>query len=162
MVQPRRRNANAPIKPIQMQPSDPNGTVRQFDYDLLGRLLDDMATTLGSGVDTTVQRISRTYEVRGMVENITSYNNATPGLGTAVNDVELVYDTFQQVEADYQSYSGAVNTSTSPRVAYAYETGGSAAQKLESNPLWFCGARPVSCPSGKAVPQSGCTAVIQT
>jgi transposase InsO family protein len=24
-----------------MQPSDPNGTVRQFDYDLLGRLRDE-------------------------------------------------------------------------------------------------------------------------
>jgi RHS repeat-associated protein len=98
----------------------PNGTIRQFDYDKLGRLQDDMATTLGSGVDATIQRISLTYEVRGLVQNITSYDNPMPGSGTVVNDVELAYTSFQQLATDYQSHSGAVDTSATPNVAYAY------------------------------------------
>jgi YD repeat-containing protein len=106
-----------------IQQTAQNGTLRQFDYDKLGRLLDDMATTLGSGVDATIRRISRTYEVRGLLQNATSYNNPTPGSGSVVNDVQLAYNTFQQLATDYQSHSGAVNTASTPNVAYAYANG---------------------------------------
>jgi RHS repeat-associated protein len=122
------------------------GTVRQFDYDKLGRLLDDMATTLGSGVDATIQRISRTYEVRGLVQNVTSYNNPTPGSGTVINDVELAYNTFQQLAADYQSHSGAVNTGTTPSVAYAYANGSSNTVRL--NTVTYPNGRAINCTYG--------------
>ncbi len=62
--------------------TDPNGTVHAYDYDELGRLTADRIVTAATGVDTAVLRISRTYEVRGLPENITSYNNATVGSGT--------------------------------------------------------------------------------
>jgi hypothetical protein len=50
----------------------------------LGRLTDDCVTTVGSSTDNAVLRISTTYEVRGMVATVTSYDNATPGSGTAL------------------------------------------------------------------------------
>ena len=125
-----------------------NGTVRQFDYDLLGRLQDDMATTLGTGVDATIQRISRTYEVRGLLQNVTSYNNPTPGSGTGVNDGELLYNTFQQLANDYQSHSGAVNTGTTPNVAYAYANG--SANTIRLNTITYPNGRAINYAYGAA------------
>jgi RHS repeat-associated protein len=103
--------------------TDQIGNVHTVLYDLLGRLSHDCVTTLISGTDSTVLRISRTYEVRGILQNITSYNNATVGSGSVVNDVQFAYNSFAQVVNEYQSHSGAVNTSTTPNVAYAYASG---------------------------------------
>ena len=104
------------------QLQDQLGTVHSYLYDLLGRLQHDCITTLGSGVDGTVLRISRVYEVRGMLQNLTSYNNATVGSGSVVNDVLLGYNVFAQLAGDYQSHSGAAGTS-SPSVQYGYANG---------------------------------------
>jgi hypothetical protein len=40
-----------------------------------------------------------------------------------LNQVLLVYDNYSQLSKDYQSHSGAVNTSTTPYVGYAYADG---------------------------------------
>jgi YD repeat-containing protein len=45
--------------------TDQAGTTHAFDYDLLGRLEHDRVTALASGLDGSVRRISRAYEVRG-------------------------------------------------------------------------------------------------
>jgi RHS repeat-associated protein len=103
--------------------TDQNGTVREFNYDKLGRLSDDMATTLGAGVDNTIQRISRTYEVRGMLQNITSYDDPVPGSGNVVNEAQMVYDDFQQILIDFQSHDGAVDPESTPTVDYTYADG---------------------------------------
>jgi len=99
---------------------DQLGTVHANAYDLLGRLSSDSVTTLGSGVDGAVLRIGYTYEVRGMVEHVTSYASATGG--TVVNDVLMVYNTFMQLTGQYQNHSGAATTS-SPAVQYTYANG---------------------------------------
>jgi RHS repeat-associated protein len=112
------------------QQTDPNGTVRQFLYDKLGRLTDDKATTLHGGLDALVQRISRTYEVRGMVQTVTSFDSPTGG--TVVNDVELSYNNFRQLQTDSQSHSGAVVPGTTLKVAYAYEAGTVNTVRLET------------------------------
>ena len=103
--------------------TDQLGTVHALLYDLLGRQTHDCVTTPGSGVDGAVRRISFTYEVRGMVVNVTSYNNATVGSGSIVNDVQHVYNTFSQLVTQYQSHSGAVNTGLTPNVQYGYANG---------------------------------------
>ena len=102
---------------------DQMGSIHAIDYDLLGRLLNDRITTLEAGVDGAVLRVSQTYEVRGMVQGITSYDNATVGSGSVVNDALFEYNDFSQLENEYQSHSGAVNTSTTPAVQYAYADG---------------------------------------
>ena len=102
--------------------TDQNGTVHQYDFDLLGRLIHDRTTALGSGVDASVQRISFTYEVRGMINRITSYDNPAVGVGNVVNEVALSYNDFGQLVTDQQSHGGAVVSST-PKVQYAYADG---------------------------------------
>ena len=103
--------------------TDQNGTVHQFDYDALGRQTQDRATTLGTGVDGGVRRISTTFEVRGMRQKITSYNSETVGSGSVVNEVQFAYNGFGQITHDYQSHSSVVNTSTTPKVQYGYADG---------------------------------------
>ena len=44
-------------------------------------------TTLASGVDGAVRRISTTYDIRGLREKATSYDDATVGSGNVVNEV---------------------------------------------------------------------------
>ncbi|NBR87751.1 MAG: hypothetical protein EBS84_19395 [Proteobacteria bacterium] len=103
--------------------NDQRGCVRVLEYDKLGRLLNDRVTTPGSGVDTAVLRVSRAYEVRGMVTSVTSYDNATVGSGSVVNEVKSEYNDFSQLVNEYQSHAGAVDTSTTPRMQYAYADG---------------------------------------
>ena len=103
--------------------TDQNGTVHAYHYDRLARETDDCITTVGTGIDTAVLRISSTYEVRGMKQNLTSYDNATVGSGSIVNDVQFAYNSYWQLVADYQSHSGAVHVSTTPNVQYAYADG---------------------------------------
>jgi RHS repeat-associated protein len=103
--------------------TDSNGTVREYDYDGLGRLQHDRATTLASGVNGDIKRITRSYDLRGMVAKVTSYDNSSKTLGNVVNEVERKFNGFAQITHEYQSHSGAVNTSTTPYVEYSYANG---------------------------------------
>ena len=71
---------------------DQSETVHTFEFDKLGRQTHDRITTLGSGVDGAVRRVSTSYEVRGLVEKSTSYDNATVGSGSVVNEVVREYN----------------------------------------------------------------------
>jgi hypothetical protein len=132
----------------QLTITDQRGSVRTLYYDKLGRQTNDCVTTAGSGVDTTVLQIATAYEVRGMVQTVTSYNNATPGSGTVVNQVQLTYNTFSQLAIEYQSHSGAVNTSTSPKVQYGYDSGGSSSNEIRPTTLTYPNGRVVTSSYG--------------
>ena len=58
---------------------DQNGTVHEFVYDGLGRLTQDSVAEAGTGIDTSVLSIGTSYEVRGMPQNFTSYDNSAAG-----------------------------------------------------------------------------------
>jgi len=102
---------------------DQNGTVRTIDFDKLGRQTEDRVTTLGSGVDGAVRRIATIYEVRGLREKVTSYDNPTAGAGNVVNEVQAEYNDFAQLVTEYQAHAGAVNTASTPKVQYGYADG---------------------------------------
>lgn len=112
-------NRQSQISEVQ----DQGNTVHSFDFDKLGRQTQDRITTLGTGVDGAIRRIETTYEVRGMKEALTSYDIATVDSGTIVNEVRFSYNDFGQLISDYQSHSGAVNTSTTPKVQYGFVNG---------------------------------------
>ena len=105
--------------------TDQRGCVHSLLYDLLGRFTNDCVTTLGTGVDGTVRRLTAAYEVRGLTTKLTSYDNPTVGSGSIVNDVGLTYNSFGQLISDTQSHSGAVVPGTTPLVQYAYANGSS-------------------------------------
>ena len=121
--------------------TDQRGVVREFLYDKLGRLVHDCATTIPSGVDSAVKRISRIYEVRGLLEIVTSADSSAPGAGTILNQVQLAYDGFSQLLNDFQSHAGAVDTSTTPNVGYTYADGSDNTARLES----------ITYPNGRAL-----------
>src|SRR5579884_2276357 len=101
-----------------VQSTDRNGTVHQSSYDTLGRLTSDAVTTLGTGVDGTVRRITYGYDSQGNPSLITSYNAASGG--SIVNQVQRVYNGLGQLTGEYQSHSGAVVQGSTPEVQYAY------------------------------------------
>lgn len=103
--------------------TDQNGMVHNFDFDKVGRATQDRITTLGSGVDGAVRRLATRYEVRGMRFKLSSYDYATVGSGSLVNEVQFAYNDFGQLIAEYQSHSGAVNTGSTPKVQYGYANG---------------------------------------
>ena len=124
---------------------DPNGTIHDYDYDNLGRLLHDRVTTVGTGVDNAVLRISRSHEIRGLLEKITSYDSATVGSGNVVNEVALAYDNNGLLATDHQEHSGATSASTLS-VGYTYDTS-------TSSGAYTNGLRPTSLvyPNGRLV-----------
>ncbi len=70
---------------------------------------------------TRVRRITTNYEIRGLVNQITSYAD-TAGT-TVVNQIQNAYNGFQQLVKQYQQHGAAVNTATSPNVQYAFADG---------------------------------------
>lgn len=108
-----------------IQTTDQGGAVHEFDYDLLGRQIQDRVTALGADVDDAVLRIETTFEVRGMKEHLTSYDDATAGMGTTVNDCQYAYNDFGQLTVEYQSHDGAVDPDATPKVQYAFADGSS-------------------------------------
>jgi RHS repeat-associated protein len=101
--------------------TDRNGNVHTLSYDVLGRLTSDTVTTLGSGVDGAVRRIDIAYDTQGNPYLITSY--ADTGGATIANQVQRKFNGFGQLIEEWQSHSGAVNTSSTPNVQYTYTEG---------------------------------------
>ena len=97
-----------------IEKKDQNGTVHAYSYDALGRLTEDEVTTFGTSVDDRVIAIARTYEVRGMLQTVTSYGEAaSSGDGrTVLNQVRRVYNDFGQLTAEYQEHDGPKDDDT--------------------------------------------------
>jgi YD repeat-containing protein len=127
----------------QITITDQRGTVRTLLYDTLARKTHDCVTTNGTGTDVTVKRISTAYEVRGMAQTITSYNNATPGSGTVLNQVALTYNTFSQLIEEQQDHSTTVSGST-PKVQYGYDSGGSSSNDIRPSSITYPNGRVIN------------------
>lgn len=123
--------------------------VRTLSYDTLGRLTDDGVTTITTGTDNSILRISATYEVRGMLQTLTSYDNATPGSGTGKNQVQLAYNEFGQLITEWQDHAGLKGSST-PNVQYGYDTGASSSNEVRFNALTFPNGRVITYSYGTA------------
>ena len=100
--------------------TDQRGCQHAYDYDGLGRQIHDRVVTLGTGVFDTPRRISTEYDSRGMVSNLTTWDNATVGSGTILNQVQNVYNEFGQQTDSYQGHDGSVNVATTPVVRFNY------------------------------------------
>ncbi|WP_010584091.1 RHS repeat domain-containing protein [Schlesneria paludicola] len=99
------------------QRTDQRGTVIGYSYATTRLPSMQSVSTLGSGVDGSVRSIGRTYDNLRRLQKLTSYANAA-GAGTIVNEVQFTLDEMDQIAVTYQSHSGAVNTSTTPKVQY--------------------------------------------
>jgi RHS repeat-associated protein len=99
--------------------TDRNGSTHAYTYDILGRQTEDALTAQGAGVGGTVAYITTAYDTGGRPYLYTSWNYVR-GNPNIVNQVEDLYNGLGQLITEYQSHSGAVNTSTTPSVQYAY------------------------------------------
>jgi len=109
---------------------DQLGTVHTYQYDKAGRVTDDRVTTLASGVDGTVRRVTTTYDIRGLREKIASYDNATVGSGNVVNEVAYEYNDLGQPTKEYQQHEGPKDASTL-YVQYNYDTTASGGEYIK-------------------------------
>lgn len=97
---------------------DRNGTIHKYDYDVEARIAADSIVKLGAGVNNSVLRLGYAYDRAGRPLATTSYQDAA---GTTVaNQIQYAYNGLGQLTAEYQSHSGTVNTSTTPKVQYVY------------------------------------------
>jgi hypothetical protein len=64
------------------------------------------------------RRLDTSFNALGLPYQMTSYNAASGG--TIVNQVQDGYNGLGQLTVEYQAHAGAVNTSTSTKVQYAY------------------------------------------
>ena len=71
-----------------------------------------------------MRRLTPSYEARGLLEKLTSYDNANAGSGSVVNEVKYEYNGFMLLTKESQSHQGAVTAST-PEVQYGYSDGSS-------------------------------------
>jgi RHS repeat-associated protein len=71
-------------------------------------------------VDGAVRRVETAYDSQGNAYLVTTYDAASGG--SVVTQVQRAYNGLGQLTAEYQSHGGAVNTSTTPKVQYAYST----------------------------------------
>jgi YD repeat-containing protein len=112
--------------------TDRNGNVHSYSFDVLGRPTSDSVTTLGSGVDGAVRRIDTAYDTQGNAYLLTSYSDT--GGTTIVNQVQRAFNGLAQMTQEWQSHSGAVNTSTTPSVQYGWSlmAGGANHSRLTS------------------------------
>ena len=99
---------------------DQNGTVHQYDYDNLGRMIHDRVTDVGTGVDTAVRRISTVYNINGQVERLTSWDNPMVGTGSIVNEVRYEYNQYGLLGKEYSNPVGGADMSL--YTEYFYDT----------------------------------------
>jgi hypothetical protein len=90
---------------------------------------------------------SSTYEVRGMMELVTSYDNATVGSGTPLNQVKLTYNEFTQLTQESQDHGGTVSLS-SPNVQYVFASGGSSSNQVRPTTLTYPNSRAITMDYG--------------
>ncbi len=120
---------------------DQRQTVHTMDYDKLGRVVHDRVTGLGSA-DGSVRRITRSYEVRGMLASIASYDSEAPGSGSVLDEATFDYNMFGQLTEDHQEHSGPVDTST-PKVTYAYEDGSDMTKGIRPTTITYPNGRTI-------------------
>ena len=95
--------------------TDRNGTTHTYTHDLLGRLILDDVTVLGTGVDGTVRKLETSYNDQGLPHLLTSKSSG----GTILNQIERLYNGLGQLTEEFQEHDGAVDAFTLS-VQYAY------------------------------------------
>ncbi|MBI5362690.1 MAG: hypothetical protein HZA53_05890 [Planctomycetes bacterium] len=92
---------------------DQAGNVYETEFDAAGRVAHKRVTTLASGFDGAVRRITTAYDSLGRTLTVTQYDNATVGSGTITDEVKYTYDGWGNIEKFEQDRNSAVGASGS-------------------------------------------------
>ncbi|MEO0605711.1 MAG: LamG domain-containing protein, partial [Myxococcota bacterium] len=103
---------------------DQRGVRLTYAYDDAGRRTSQAVSKVGtSWTEVGDLRVEYAFDsVTDRLETVTTYDVATGGSGNETSQVEYAYDGFGRITTEYQQHGGVVNTSTSPSVAYAFDT----------------------------------------
>ncbi len=115
------------------EPSGYTANAIESNYDALGRLLHRRVTTLGTGYDPVVRRITYGYTSRGRLEVARQYDNATIGSGSIINEVKRAYDDWDNVAMNAVDRNSAVGASGSVddyRASYTYAKASSSGRNV--------------------------------
>ena len=107
----------------QVYMKDQAGNVIETDLDDGGRQEHRRITTLATGFDGDVRRISMAFDGSGRTEAVTQYDNATVGSGSVIDQVQYSYDGWGNVTNFEQDRNGEVGASGSVddyEVSYVY------------------------------------------
>ncbi|MCX7386349.1 MAG: hypothetical protein NTX48_06750, partial [Planctomycetales bacterium] len=85
-----------------------------------------------------------------MVSTLTTWDNATVGSGTILNQVQNVYNDFGQQTHSYQAHAGSVNTSTTPKVQYSYASGAASSNTIRMTGMTYPNGRGTTYDYGTA------------
>ncbi len=100
---------------------DQEGNVIETDFDDLGRETQRRVTTLITGFDGAVRRISTTWDSLGRRQLVTQHDNATVGSGSVVNEVKFTHDDWGSLEKFEQDRDSAVTGGGNDyEVSYTY------------------------------------------
>ena len=101
---------------------DRNGTFHDYLFDVVGRPTEDQVSTLGSGVDGLIRRLTTAYDTVGRPYLFSSYTAATGG--TLLNQGQREFNGLGQLTREYQCHLGSVSgclvPGGAPSVQYAY------------------------------------------
>ncbi len=97
---------------------DRNGTKHVFKYDVLGRVIADTVAMRGTAIDNSVRRMEVAYDAQGNAATMSTYSDVKGG--SIVNQVQRAFNGLGQLTTEYQSHSGAVVTTSTPKVGYTY------------------------------------------
>ncbi len=106
---------------------DQEGNEIETEFDDQGRETHRRVTTLATGFDGAVRRISTTYDSLGRRQLVTQYDDATLGSGNLVNEVKFTYDDWGNLEKFEQDRDSAVTGGGNDyelSYTYAKATGG--------------------------------------
>ncbi|NNF64227.1 MAG: RHS repeat-associated core domain-containing protein, partial [Acidimicrobiia bacterium] len=103
---------------------DQDGTIIDTTYDDAGRVETKAASTLASGIDSTVRRVATAYDNLGRVDTVTQYDAVSAG--NVVNEVKRAYDDWGPVSKIEQDHDSAVGGTMLFDVDFTYTeaTGG--------------------------------------
>lgn len=100
---------------------DQTGNIIENVFDTSGRQTHRRVSTLGSGLDNAVLRISTTYDGLGRRSLVTQYDNATVGSGSVTDEVKFTYDDWGNIEKFEQDRNSAVGGGSDDyEISYTY------------------------------------------
>ena len=125
-------------------------TVHEYSYsNTSGRLVSDAVTgSVPAGVDDAIRRIELSYDTRGRVQKVSSYDAASSG--NVKNEIKYTYTddiAWGQVTKSEQDHAGAVGGGE-PAVDYTYETGADGGSASGDNVAEYFRLDKVTCPNG--------------
>jgi len=95
----------------------------------VGRERHRRATTIASGFDDTVERISTSYDSHGRVELITSWDTAATGSGSVLNEIKYAFDGWGNLTSFKQDPDSAVGGSGFYESSYAFAKAATAGKR---------------------------------